>query len=157
MCPDYGRAEGGKRVKAAKPKGTWKNISIIAALAMTGLVSVMYGEWATDEEAFLAFVEEMLIPNVTPGKIIIMDNIPFHKTPAVKQAILRAKLKLIFLPPYSPDLSPIESMWSKVKNILKQKAARTIGVFHQALGEALESLTDCDCESWFEDCGYIDN
>ena len=155
MCPDYGRGEGGQRVHGTKPHDRGKNISIIGAIGLVGVVGAMYGEWATDSMAFLTFVETMLVPHLRRGHIVIMDNVNFHKYPQIKEAIERAGARLLFLPPYSPDLSPIESMWSKLKHYLKNKAARTMADFHQALLEAFETLTDYDFEAWFDECGYV--
>ena len=155
MCPHYGRAEGGERVHAAKPYDRGKNISIIGAIGLVGVICAMYGQWATDSMAFLSFVQTMLVPHLRPGHIVILDNVNFHKHRQVREAIERAGARLLFLPPYSPDLSPIELMWSKLKHYLKRKAARTMADFHQALLEAFETLTDYDFEAWFDDCGYI--
>ncbi len=120
-----------------------------------GVVGAMYGEWATDSLAFLTFVQTMLVPQLRPGHIVIMDNVNFHKHRQVEEAIERAGARLLFLPPYSPDLSPIELMWSKLKHYLKKKVARTMADFHQALLEAFETLTEYDFEAWFDDCGYV--
>jgi transposase len=105
--------------------------------------------------AFLTFVQTMLVPHLRRGHIVIMDNVNFHKYPQIKEAIERAGARLLFLPPYSPDLSPIESMWLKLKHYLKKKAARTMANFHRALLEAFETLTDYDFEAWFDECGYV--
>ena len=155
MCPHYGRAEGGERVHAAKPYDRGKNISIIGAIGLVGVICAMYGQWATDSMAFLSFVQTMLVPHLRPGHIVILDNVNFHKHRQIREAIERAGARLLFLPPYSPDLSPIELMWSKLKHYLKKKAARTMADFHKALLEAFETLTDYDFEAWFDDCGYI--
>jgi transposase len=155
MCPDYGRAEGGQRVHAAKPQDRGKNISIIGAIGLVGVIGAMYGEWATDSMAFLSFVQTMLVPHLRSGHIVIMGNVNFHKNRQVREAIQRTGAQLLFLPPYSPDLSPIELMWSKLKHYLKKKAARTMADFHEALLEAFETLTDYDFEAWFDECGYI--
>jgi hypothetical protein len=157
MCPEYGRAEGGQRVHAAKPHDRGKNISIIGAVGLMGVVGAMYGEWATDTMAFLSFVQTILVPQLRPGDIVIMDNVNFHKHQQIKEAIEGTGARLIFLPPYSPDLSPIELMWSKLKHYLKKKAPRTMGGFHRALLEAFETLTDYDFEAWFDECGYVVN
>ena len=120
-----------------------------------GVVGAMYGEWATDSLAFLTFVQTMLVPQLRPGHIVIMDNVNFHKHRQVEEAIERAGARLLFLPPYSPDLSPIELMWSKLKHYLKKKAARIMADFHKALLEAFETLTDYDFEAWFDEYGYV--
>ena len=155
MCLDYGRAEGGQRVHATKPHDRGKNISIIGAIDVAGVVGAMYGEWATDSVSFVSFIQTMLAPHLRSGHIVIMDNVNFHKNRQVREAIERAGARLLLLPPYSPDLSPIEQMWSKLKHYLKKKAARTMAAFHQALLEAFQTLTDYDFEAWFDECGYV--
>ena len=131
----YSRAQGGQRVKASKPYRRGQTLSIIGAVSLVGVVAAMYGEWATDGVAFLTFIQTMLVPH---GHVVIMDNVSFHKLQEVKEAIESTGARLLFLPPYSADLSPIELMWSKLKQYLRKKAARTLGSFHQALLEALK-------------------
>ena len=150
----YGRAQGGQRVKASKPYRRGQTLSIIGAVSLAGVVAAMYGEWATDGVAFLTFIQTMLVPHLRRGHIVIMDNVSFHKLQEVKEAIESTGARLLFLPPYSADLSPIELMWSKLKQYLRKKAARTLGSFHQALLEAFETLTDYDFEEWFSHCEY---
>ncbi len=125
------------------------------AIALVGVICAMYGEWATDSVSFVSFVQTMLAPHLRPGHVVIMDNVNFHKNRQVREANERAGARLLFLPPYSSDLSPIELMWSKLKQYLKKKAARTMADFHQALLEALQTLTDYDFEAWFDECGYM--
>ena len=115
MDSAYGRAQGGQRVKASKPYCRGKTISMIGAVSLLGVVAAMYGEWATDGIAFLAFIQSMLVPQLRPGHIVIMDNARFHKLQQVSEAIENTGAQLVFLPPYSPDFSPIELMWSKLK------------------------------------------
>jgi transposase len=142
----YDRAQGGQRVNASKPYRRGQTLSIIGAVSLAGVVAAMYGEWATDGVAFLTFIQTMLVPHLRRGHIVIMDNVSFHKLQEVKEAIESTGARLLFLPPYSADLSPIELMWSKLKQYLRKKAARTLGSFHQALLEAFETLTDYDFE-----------
>jgi transposase len=154
MDSAYGRAQGGRRVNASKPHCRGTTVSIIGAMSLLGVVAAMYGEWATDGIAFLTFIQTMLVPQLRAGHIVIMDNASFHKIKQVREAIESSGARLVFLPPYSPDFSPIELMWSKLKQYLRKKAARTLGSFHQALLEAFETLTDYDFEGWFAHCGY---
>ncbi len=154
MDSAYARAQGGQRVKASKPHCRGKTLSMIGAMGLLGVVAAMYGEWATDGIAFLTFIQTMLVPQLRAGHIVIMDNARFHKLQQVREAIESTGAQLVFLPPYSPDFSPIELMWSKLKHYLRKKAPRTLGSFHQALLEAFETLTDYDFEDWFAHCGY---
>jgi transposase len=150
----YGRAQGGQRVNASKPYRRGQTLSIIGAVSLEGVVAAMYGEWATDGAAFLCFIRTLLVPHLRRGHIVIMDNVRFHKLQEVNEIIERTGARLLFVPPYSPDLSPIELMWSKLKQYLRKPAARTLGRFHQAPLEAFGTLTDYDFEEWFSHCGY---
>lgn len=109
---------------------------------------------ATTGEVFLAFVEQALVPVLQRGQKVIMDNLSAHKVAGVREAIEAAGAELIFLPPYSPDMNPIERAWSKLKNSLRTSAARTINLLEEAVGEALIEVTPFDCAGWFENCGY---
>jgi transposase len=154
MVSDYARAEGGARAKAAKPFDIGEKFSIIGAISSTGIVGMMYIESATDGNAFETFIAKCLIPNLERGKFVIMDNVGFHKQEEIRILIEKAGSRVVFLPPYSPDLSPIEQMWSKVKYWLKKIMPRTKSKFHDALAEALASLNQEDFEEWFSECGY---
>lgn len=155
MSTDYARAEGGQRVVVKEPKNQGKNISLVAAMGLCGVVAAMYCLGAVDTQIFQQFVTDYLVSNLRPGQIVVMDNVSFHYSSSVRQAIESVGATLVFLPPYSPELSPIENMWSKVKSYLKSKMPKTMEDFHQALGEALNSVTEYDCEGWFDRCGYI--
>lgn len=154
MANNYGRGEGGKRVRAAKPKVPGKRITMIAAMGLFGVVAAFHGEWAADESAFTTFVTEILVPQLEPNKFVVMDNVSFHTVKAVDESIRKAGATLVFLPPYSPELSPIENMWSKVKKHLKNVAARSNEAVSLAIADAIKSVTNKDCEGWFEHCGY---
>ena len=103
---------------------------------------------------FTAFIEQVLLPTLRPGQVVIMDNLAAHKIVGVRQLIEGAHCRLIYLPPYSPDLSPIEPMWSKVKQLLRSTAARTVDALQTAVGEALAAVTARDCHGYFDHCGY---
>jgi len=154
MANEYGRGEGGCRVRVAKPKVPGTRITMIAAMGLFGVVAAFYGEWAADEVAFLTFITEILVPQLEPNKFVVMDNVPFHAVKSVEEAIRKAGCTPVFLPPYSPELSPIENMWSKLKKHLKKAAARTKESLSKAITDALKSVTADDCEGWFEHCGY---
>ena len=121
----YARAPKGQRVHTSAPVNTGKNVTILGALAHDGILAAMTREGSTDTAVFLAFVQKMLVPTLRPGQIVIMDNLSSHKVTGVKEAIESAHATLEYLPAYSPDFSPIEKCWSKVKEFLRAKAART--------------------------------
>lgn len=111
-------------------------------------------ESATDAEVFKTYVQEVLCPTLRPGDIVIMDNLSAHKSDSIKQLIHSKGAKLEFLPAYSPDLNPIEKMWSKIKNDLRRAKARTLEELHKAIGAALQKITAKDALNWFAHCGY---
>ena len=154
MVSDYSRAVGGDRAKAPKPFITGEKFSIIGAISMIGIVAMMYVELAVNTEIFLSYIEQLLLPKLRPGQYVIMDNARIHKSDAIANLIKSVGARVVFLPPYSPDLSPIEKMWSKVKEVLKRLMPRTKADFHDALAKALDTVNEEDCEEWFEACGY---
>lgn len=147
MVTDYARAEGGNRAKSPKPFDVGEKFSIIGAVSLSGIVGMMYIESSVDGDAFVTYIEKFLIPKLRKGNFVILDNVRFHKKAEIKELIENVGAKVVFLPPYSPDLSPIEKMWSKLK-------PRTNADFHAALSEALFSVNEEDFEEWFEECGY---
>jgi transposase len=154
MVTNYSRAEGGNRAKAPKPFVAGEKFSIVGAISMIGIIAVMYVELAVNTDIFLCYIEQLLLPKLKPGQYVIMDNAKIHKSETIANLIESVGAKVVFLPPYSPDLSPIEKMWSKVKEILKRLMPRTKADFHKALGVALHSVNQEDCEEWFDSCGY---
>jgi transposase len=129
---------------------------VLGALACDGLVAVMTIAAATSTAVFLAFVEGVLIPalHARPDALVVMDNLAPHKAAAVRAAFDRAGLAHRYLPPYSPDLNPIEPCWSKLKSILRGLAARTVEALEAALPEAVATVTPQDAQGWFRHCGY---
>jgi transposase len=111
-------------------------------------------EGFTDGAVFLAFLQEVLLPQLRPGQLLIMDNLRAHKVPGVAAACAAAGVRLLYLPPYSPEFSPIEECWSKVKTLLRTKAARTLEALEQAIAEALAAITSQDAHGWFAHAGY---
>jgi transposase len=154
MTSNYARAEGGQRIKMPKPFDTGEKFSVIGAVSLTGIVAMMYVASAVNGDIFKAYVEQLLIPKLCRGQFVIFDNVGFHKSKELIALIEKAGAKVVFLPPYSPDLSPIEKMWSKIKEILKRKKPRSKAEFHDALFEAITSVNDNDFEEWYESCGY---
>jgi len=154
MCRTYARAMGGNRIKMPKPFIRGSNISIIGAIGFDEVVAALYGTWATDGEIFLTFIEECLAPHLQPHHVVILDNVRFHKTEQVKMAIEKTGATLEYLPGYSPDFSPIENMWSKIKTLLRKFMPRTTGQFKIAISKSFKSITQDDLQSWYNHCGY---
>jgi transposase len=154
MSTDYARVEGGQRAAMPKPFDTGEKFSIIGAIALTGIVAMMYIASAVNATIFKTFAEKLLIPKLRHGQYIIFDNVSFHKSQEIIDLIETTGAKVVFLPPYSPDLSPIEKMWSKIKEILKRKKPRKKADFHDAIVAAVSSMNDNDFEEWYEACGY---
>jgi len=154
FCRGYARAIGGDRVKYACPYPRGNKYTMIGAVSVSAVEAALYGEWATNGEIFLEFVKRLLVPQLSPGKVVIVDNVNFHKVVGVKEAIEEAGARLFFLPPYSPDLSPIELMWSKIKSILKKISPRTKFQFKRAIRTAFAEVAEQDLSSWFKHCGY---
>lgn len=145
----YGRAPRGQRVKDTVPGGHWKMLTIVGALDQTGILAAMTVEAATDREVFLAYLDQMLCPKLRPGHVVIMDNLSAHKVDGVRQRIEARGACLLYLPPYSPDLNPIEKAWSKLKTALRAEGARTVEALHSAVAHLLPTLTANDAQAWF--------
>lgn len=151
---DYARAEGGARAKASKPNYPKAKFSILGAISTLAIVAILYVENAVNGNIFYKFIKDLLLPHLRKGKFVVMDNVSFHKQQDVIELIESTGAKVVFLPPYSPELSPIEKMWSKIKNILRKLKPRSKEEFHEALGNALNEVNVNDLEAWYEDCGY---
>ena len=149
-----GRAPRGKRVHASSPHGHWQTTTLIGALRLDGSTACMAIEGTTDTEVFRAYVREVLCPQLHPGDVVILDNLAPHKSPATLELIAQAGATIRFLPAYSPDLNPIEKMWSKLKTALRAAEARTQETLVEAIAVALKSVTGRDATNWFASCGY---
>jgi transposase len=149
-----GRSLRGTRCLAATPHGHWKTTTFVGGLRLGGMTAPMVLDGAMDGPAFLAWIEQMLAPTLEPGDIVVMDNLPAHKPDAVRTAIEATGATLRYLPPYSPDLNPIEMAFSKFKALLKKAAARTIDDLWTAIAQALPQLTPKDCANYFTAAGY---
>lgn len=154
MARRYGRGPGGARVHDDVPKNWGRNVTILGALSCTGMEAVMTVEGATDAAVFRAYVNQVLVPTLAPHDIVVMDNLSVHKVAGIEQAIVAAGAQLIYLPPYSPDYSPIEHGWSKLKTCLRTARARTREQLDAALKNAIDWITPDDARNWFEHCGY---
>jgi transposase len=148
----YARALGGQRIHEATPGGHWKILTILGALSLRGMIASMTIEAATDTEVFLAYVEHVLCPALKPGDVVVMDNLSSHKVNGVRELIQQTGADLLYLPPYSPDLNPIEKAWAKLKQLLRKAKARTREALDQAIAEALILITADNAQAWFHHC-----
>lgn len=149
-----GRAPRGQRVHDSAPAGHWCATTMISSIRLDGSTACMTLDGATDAEAFRAYVESVLIPALKPGDLVVMDNLSPHKTSGTIALIETAGARVRFLPAYSPDLNPIEKMWSKVKEFLRSAKARTEAALWAAIAAALAAVTSADAAGWFASCGY---
>jgi transposase len=155
LTPLYAWAPRGKRAYGSVPRNYGKNTTLLASLSLFGMGAAMILEGASDTMAFEYYVEHILAPSLKPGQIVLMDNLSSHTGPKVRQAIEAKGCQLLFLPAYSPDLSPIEEAFSKLKAFLRRVGARTHEDLWQALCDALETITPQDALGWFTHCGYF--
>ena len=150
----YGRAPRGRRLHAHAPAGHWRTTSMISSIRLDGTTACMTIEGAADGDVFQAYIREILLPTLRAGDVVIMDNLRVHKTAGAVALIKDAGAEVRFLPPYSPDLNPIEKMWSKVKTLLRKAAARTHEKLLEAIAAALDAVTPENAANWFSSCGY---
>jgi transposase len=150
----YGRSPKGRRAHDDKPSSWGDNLTMLGAIRCGGWVGMMTIAAATTKEVFLAFVRAILVPRIRSGDIVVMDNLRAHKCTEVREAIAEVGAQVLYLPPYSPDYNPIELCWSKVKNHLRSRAARTIDTLNDAIAEAMSLVKPRECEAWFRHCGY---
>jgi len=149
-----GRALRGRRLHAHAPAGHWQTTTMISSIRLEGSTACMLVESATDTELFRTYVRQVLVPTLRPGDIVIMDNLTPHKNEKTLALIAQAGAQALFLPAYSPDLNPIEKMWSKGKNRLRSLEARTTPELQAAIATALAEVTAKDAAAWFASCGY---
>ena len=149
-----GRALGGRRLVDTAPAGRWGTTTLLSSIRLDATKAPMVIEGATDAEVFLTYAQRVLVPSLRPGDVVVMDNLSSHKLPSVIAAIESCGANVWFLPPYSPDLNPIEKMWSKVKAFLRKAKARTLDALVDSIREALESVTTTDVIGWLKECGY---
>lgn len=149
-----GRALKGERAHASAPHGHWQTTTMISSIRLDGSTACMALEGTTDTESFRAYVDQVLVPTLRPGDIVVMDNLSPHKSDPTVALITNTGAQVLFLPAYSPDFNPIEKMWSKVKNLLRGAEARTPADLITAIGRALAMVTPQDAFGWFVSCGY---
>jgi transposase len=154
MTRSHGRCLKGRRLIAKVPHGRWRTMTFLAALRHDRITAPCVIDGPINGRSFLAYVEQFLVPTLKPGDIVVMDNLGSHKGKAVRHAIRSAGAKLFFLPPYSPDLNPIENLFSKLKTLLKKAAERTIEATWRRIGQLIDRFSPHECANYFKNAGY---
>jgi transposase len=154
LAPRYARAPTGERAYVKAPRNTEQNTTLIASMTTSGLGAAMTLLGATNRVAFQAYVEKLLAPSLIPGQVVVMDNLSAHKTERVRTLIEQRGCQLWFLPSYSPDLSPIEETFSKLKGILRKAEARSREALELAIAKALDAITPADAQAYLRHCSY---
>ena len=152
----YGRSPTGTRCNGHTPRGHWKTTTLLSAIRLDGVIeqATVIVDGPMNTGTFEAYTEHCLAPSLQRGDVVVMDNLSSHKSVATRHAIERADAELWFLPPYSPDLNPIEKLWSKVKAWLRRVSARTFDTIGEALAQVLRTVTSTECGNYFKSCGY---
>ena len=154
MARLHGRAPRGQRLRAAIPHGHWKTTTFVGALRLEGMTAPMVLDGPMTGAWFLSYVEQVLVPTLASGDVVVMDNLPAHKGLAVREAIEATGARLLFLPPYSPDFNPIENAFAKLKALLRKAAARSIDELWTVIGRSLDAFTPAECANYFTAAGY---
>jgi len=154
MARTHGRCPRGERLVAAVPHGHWKTTTFVAALRRDGLAAPMAADGPMTGELFAAYAEQVLAPALRPGDVVVMDNLACHRRARVREAVEAAGCALLFLPPYSPDLNPIELAFAKLKALLRQAGKRTVQGLWDFLGQVLDAFSPEECQNYFRHCGY---
>ena len=151
----FGRIKRGQRLRALVPYGHWKTMTFVGALRCDGITAPMVLDGPMNAASFLAYVEQVLVPTLRPGDIVVTDNLSSHKGTAIRQALRAAGAKLFFLPPPSPDLNPIEQMFATLKTLLRRAAERTVEATWKRIGILLGSFTTTECANYVRNSGYV--
>jgi transposase len=154
MIRTHARARGQQRALSRAPAGRYERLTLIGGIGLTGLRAMMTIPAFANEAVFLAFVEKVLVPELRPGQVVVLDNLAAHKRPSIRAAVEGAGCRLEFLPRYSPEWNPIEACWSKMKNHLRTRAARTLQSLEAGVLEAMDTISAQDARGWFRHCGY---
>lgn len=154
MARARGRSRRGERCLAPVPHGHWKTTTFVGALRIGGMTAPMVLDGPMHGAAFLAYVEQVLVPTLSPGDIVVIDNLPAHKPAAVRRAIEQAGAELLYLPPYSPDLNPIEMAFSKLKAFIKKHAPRTVAGLWDVIANGIDTFSPIQCRNYFCAAGY---
>ena len=151
----YGRSPVGQRLDGAVPYGHWQTTTFLAGLRHDGITAPLVLDGPINGESFLAYVEQFLVPTLRPGDIVLLDNLTSHKVAGVAEAIAAAGATVRYLPPYSPDLNPIEQLFAKIKALLRKAAARTRDALWHAVALALQRVSSQECANYFANSGYV--
>jgi transposase len=154
MTPTHGRCRRGQRLVARVPFGHWNTSTFLAALRWDGMAAPAVFDGPINGRSFTAYVEQVLVPSLRPGDIVVLDNLGSHKGKAARDAIAAAGAELRFLPPYSPDLNPIEQVFAKLKTLLRRTAPRDRQTLWQGIGELLDRFTPAECRNYIANSGY---
>jgi len=154
MARRHGRSPRGQRLRAGIPHGHWKTTTFVAGLRRSGIIAPFVLDGPINREAFEVYLEKVLIPELCPGDIVIMDNLSSHRGPSVRKMIEKAGGTLLYLPPYTPDFNPIENAFAKLKALLRKAAERTVEGLWTAIGRLLEAFTPEECANYFAAAGY---
>jgi transposase len=154
LTPLYARAPKGQRAYGSVARNRGKNMTLLASLSLEGMGACLVMEGSVNTPVFETYVEQILAPSLSPGQIVVLDNLSVHKGARVRQLIEARGCELLFLPAYSPDCSPIEEAFSKLKAVVRRIGARRREALQEAIGQALETITATDARGWFSHCGY---
>jgi transposase len=154
MARRYGRAPKGERLRMSVPHGHWKTTTFVAGLTTRGVIAPFVLDGPINRTAFETWVAKVLVPELRPGDIVVMDNLPGHKGPQVRALVEAAGARLLYLPPYSPDFNPIENAFAKLKALLRRAAERTVDGLWTAIGRLLDAFTPQECANYFAAAGY---
>jgi transposase len=154
MVRTYARAYRGERAIGRAPAGRYERLTLLGAIGLHGLLGLMTIPAFTNEAVFYAFIKHVLVPELRPGQVVVLDNLRVHKRPSIRKLIEDAGCRVLFLPRYSPEWNPIEPCWSKMKNFLRTYAARTLEALEGAVVEAMDIVSAQDARGWFKHCGY---
>jgi len=154
MARLYGRARRGQRVIGRVPWGHWKTVTFVAGLRLDGMTAPFAIDCAMNGVIFIEYVRQCLVPTLKPGDIVVIDNLPAHKPDDVRELIEGAKAELRYLPPYSPDLNPIEQSFAKLKSNLRKAKERTIPGLYDRIGQAIALFAPAECKNYFRNAGY---
>ena len=154
MARTHGRCRRGERLRASVPHGHWKTTTFLAGLRTTGMVAPYVLDGPINGDAFEVYVAQILVPELRPGDVVIMDNLSSHKRPKVVELIAAAGASVLYLPPYSPDFNPIEKAFSKLKALLRKAAERTVEGLWTAIGHLIDLFEPNECRNYFTSCGY---
>lgn len=154
MTPLYSRSRVGERAIGKAPRNQGTNLTVVGAIALDGIRALMAYEGGTTRDAFLQFVNKALVPSLRKGDVVVMDNLRAHYTEGVREAIEAVGARVIYLPPYSPELNPIEMTWAKMKATLRRAEARTLRTLAAALAVSSTTISREDLSAWYSHCGY---